>query len=505
MTLFKKGEFFPPTSDEARIERYHVNREIFLGHHDSIFQSKQDLLTPEQLNKLYISSNIAGLICRKSADFLFGEKPTFTSGKKNNSNEQKRLEGLVNENGLYTKFYESAMSNSYRGDTFYKIRYGQKYGGLVDSTLDHYRVFIEPQKAEYVFIETIPGSNTVLAYHIAIPKVVEGTGDQEWILDVESHYVGVIKYSKYQMSPLTFSSYENRVESWKIVKELYSDREDVETEINEHLIVHIPNLKTDDMLFGIDDLTEHHSLFAELNNRLNKIAMILDKHSDPILAVPEDMLEEDANGNRYLNASEMKAVGIQGKDDVKPEYIVWNASLDAAFRELDFILNQILLVTEMPGVALGLQDSGTSGGSGLSIKWRMSPLLAKINRKRQYFDEGIKKILHVAQLLEHANNDNVDYEVFTPHISFKDGLPDDDREKAQIINMRTNGKSTLSQKTALMEQYDMTEEQAEEEIKRIRAEDEADGLIPSSTNRGRVHKQEDPIVNQNEKRKGFDE
>ena len=64
---------------------------------------------------------------------------------------------------------------------------------------------------------------------------------------------------------------------------------------------------------------------------------------------------------------------------------------------------EILLTNaEIPAIALGKGDSGTSGSSGLAIKFRMNSLLAKINRKRQFYDKGLKELLITAQMLEHA-------------------------------------------------------------------------------------------------------
>ena len=122
-------------------------------------------------------------------------------------------------------------------------------------------------------------------------------------------------------------------------------------------------------------------------------------------------------------------------------------------------------------VGLGGGDAGTSGSSGLAIKFRMNLLLAKINRKRQFYDKGLKDVLFIAQLLEHARKGTKPgYEVVEPKIYFKDGLPKDELEQANIYAIRT-GSNTISRKTALMKLDGLTEQQADKEMKRI--EDEA--------------------------------
>ncbi|WP_286180657.1 phage portal protein [Bacillus sp. ISL-37] len=463
-----------------RIEKYRRNKHIIKGNHDLIFNNPY--LNGNQQQAVFIASNLPGTIVKKSADFLFGENPVYSAGKDDSSAEQQAIERIVGENDLDITNYESALGNSYRGDSFYKIRWGQRYGGKLPESQDPYRVFIEAQKAEYVIPETLPGDGTsIYAYHIAVPVVIENTADQEWILNVESHYPGRIEYSKYTITPFNHSRYENAYTEWKIVDELISERRSVDTGVPFPLIVHIPNYSTDDDWQGIDDISENESIFSEIDNRLSKIAEILDKHSDPAMAVPAGTLGEDEKGEPIFHAGRDKIFEVADKSEVIPQYITWNGQLDAAFKELELLLDHLLIVSELPPVALGKTDSGTSGASGLSIKWRMNSLLAKINRKRQYYNKGLKQVILVAQLLEHAKSDRKpNYEITVPKIQFKDGLPDDDMEQATIKQIRTGGRSTQSQLSAIMELNNCTEEQARIELDRIREEEKAASFVDSS-------------------------
>ncbi|WP_404351662.1 phage portal protein [Sutcliffiella horikoshii] len=487
MSLFKIGEYFPPYGHSERVDRYRKNKRLFKGDHYAIF-NRTNLLDDYQQHAVFIASNLPGTIAKKSADFLFGETPVFSAGNADDSNEQKAIERLVEDNDLNITNYESALSNAYRGDSFYKIRWGQKYGGLLPEANDPFRVFIDAQKAEYVFPESLPGdTTTIFAYHIAYPSVVEGTGDMEWVLNVESHYPGKIEYSKYLISPFKHSSYENEVIEWKIQEEIYSARRTVSTGVNHPLVVHIPNFATDDEWEGIDDLSENESLFAEIDNRLSKIAEILDKHSDPAMAVPAGTLGEDAQGNPIFQASRDKIFEVMDKGEIMPQYITWNGHLEAAFKELEVLVDHLLTVSELPPVALGKADSGTSGSSGLSIRWRMNSLLAKINRKRQYYNKGLKRVLLIAQLLEHAKleKSKLNYEITVPRIQFKDGLPDDDMEQATIAQIRTGGKPIQSQLTAIQETLGLSAKQAQVELERIRQEEREDSFVDASVfNRG---------------------
>jgi len=480
--MFAIGEFYPPTGHAHRLERYRENKKLFLGKHYDVFERMNNRLSKTQRDIVYISVNIAGLVCKKSADFLFGETPSYSAGRDDQSNEQQAIERLVTSNDLNITNYESALGTSYRGDSFYKIRWGQRYEGALDVSIDPFRIFIDAQNAEYVFPETsATDANNVIAYHVAYPVAIEIEGSDEWFLYVESHYAGKIIYRKFRMDALE-TNIDNVVKSWKIYAEITEVRTEVETGIPFPLIVHVPNFSTDDSWEGIDDLSEIKPLLDELNNRLSLLAVILDKHSDPAIAIPAGAMDTDENGQPIFHVGRDKVFEVMDKNEVIPQYITWDGQLNAAFKEIETLIDMILMTSEIPAVALGKGDSGTSGSSGLSIKWRMNSLLAKINRKRQYYDRALRRVLLIAQLVEHDRLGKVKagYDVVNPIVRFKDGLPDDELEQAQIYSLRLGGKSTLSQKSAIMRLDNLTEEQADRELGRIQAEDKALAFVDSS-------------------------
>lgn len=468
--IFEVGELFPSESHYNRIRRYKENKLLFEGKHADVFRNNFQG-TDRAKELLYISVNLAGIICKKSADFLFGEEIKINAGVGEGTNEQKAFDRFYEQNHLNILLYESALSNSYAGDTFMKIRYGQEYAGELPQDLDPSRIIIENLNPEQVFPETVIwNKDKVKAYNIAIPYYIED--EKRWYLAVEKHTAGKILYSKYTITPLNYNLY-GEVDRWTISGYVEGSTYEVSTGVNMPLIIHIPNLSTVDRWQGIDDLTELHPLLDEINNRISQIADILDKHSNPAMAVPSGLLASDQDGNAQFRVAVDKVFEVMGKDDIIPSYITWNGQLDQAFQELDRLIDLVLTTAEIPAVALGRGDSGTSGSSGLAIKWRMNSLLAKVNRKRQYYQKGIKQMYYIAQKLEEAVG-VADYTTVIPSITFNDGLPKDDMELANIMSTRTGGAKTLSQKSAIMLLNGFTEEQAEVEMERIKAESEAD-------------------------------
>lgn len=463
--LFVKGEYFPLTDHEARIFRYKRNEKLAKGNHTDVFANSVTK------NDMYVSANFAGLITRKSADFLFGEQPIFSSGKEAKSKEQIAIDRITETNHIHRLNYQQALKSAIMGDSFYKVRFGQEYGGAFPEAFDPKRIIIEAVDPKKVFPQTSPfDKSKIVCYHIAEP-VQDNPASDKWTLYVESHYANKIVYRQFELQ-IFMTNRDGSIEQFKIGNELPEGYDEEITGVPVPLVVHIANYNDGIDWHGQDDISEHLSLFDEINNRLSQIGAILDKHADPAIAVPTGLLQEDGEGNTYFQVALNKVFEVMGKEDIVPQYITnENPQLEQAFKELEMLIEFLLSTTEIPAVAVGLKDSGTSGNSGLSIKWRMNSLLAKINRKRQFFEDGLKRVYMIAQMLEHyADPSHVDYELVAPVIKFQDGLPTDDTEIANRMAIRTNGSQTMSRKTALMIMDGLTEEQAEAEIKRIEEE-----------------------------------
>ncbi|MGG3561661.1 phage portal protein [Neobacillus rhizosphaerae] len=477
--MFGIGSFYPNVTKAhgKRIKRYRENKKLFMGQHYEILEKYNDVLSTYQQRQVYVTTNLAGLIAKKSADFLFGENALYSAGGKDNSPEQEKLDEWVKQNDIHITNYESALSNAYRGDSFYKVRWGQEHGGMVPKELDPFRVIIEAQNAEYVFPETYPNDSTrIMAFHIAVPSEVPNTDGEEWVLNVESHFPNKIVYRSFRMNPVEENI--NGITSWRIYAEIGEARE-VDTNVPFPLVVHVPNYSTDDSWEGIDDLSELKGLFSELNTRLSQISEILSKHADPAMIVPQGTLVEDENGQPAYRVGVDKVFEVM-TGELEPKYLTWNGQLEFAFREIEKILDLILMKAEIPAVALGVGDSGTSGSSGLAIKWRLNSLLAKINRKRQYYDKALKRIFTIAQLLEMDRRKKVEFKPFVTVIKFQDGLPKDEMEQATIMQIRTGAKPTISQKRAIMELEGISEEQAQQILDELEEEQMSSALSDPS-------------------------
>lgn len=451
---------FPYTKeDEDRLQNYHYYEQLFLGEHYEAFKVR---VSSNDFNKAYskiryVMVNFAGMISKIVADMLFGEP---LAAKFENKDQQSWIEDFWHENNLDILLYESALTNSFMGDCLFKLRVGQRYekdkkssviwdtpsSALYFPHIDRFNVTGEPKERELAWTYELNGKT---------------------YLRREIQSAGKIVNEAYLMKG---NEIKNKVSLTEAGLAGIKDVE--ETKIDRNLLIHIPNWKAGTRWNGISDYFDLDTLFFAVNNRMSKIDNILDKHSDPILMVPPGVLDE----NGKVKKQDGRVIEIGEGDDGKPEYVVWDASLENAFKEIEKLVDFVYMVGEVSPDVLGL-GKGQSD-SGRALKFKLMRTLAKVNRKKRYYDRAIKEALYVAQLLAkeydcYAGGKPFPGEPVIPDLEWQDGLPADEMEQIDIETKAIDAGIT-SPKDSMMRVYNMDEEAAEKKIKEIDEKKKAD-------------------------------
>lgn len=457
MTYLSKTDTWPPTQkDRNRLEKYKENKELFEGSHDEAFKDVQDKLNSNDVQAMtYLVMNYCGLLSKLSADMLFGESPEI-SGEEDAVDD--RLKELMNQNNFFTNLYETALGSSYRGDACLKVRYGKR-----SKFKDDREVLIVPQNPNYYFVEHAPEDireieRKVIGWKFKMDTTGNDVKDTKY-LKIAVHEPNRIYNYLYEMNGQTVGK-QVSLDTNNIAPNL---EEEQETGIDDFLIVHIPNWRSDERYWGYSDYLDIKSLQDEANNRLSQISRVLDMHADPKMRGPAEAMDDEGRvpvtGSKYFPYE---------RDGVKPEYITWSAKLESAFKQVDEILDAMFLVTETSPDAFGLEGSNLAE-SGRALKYRLMRLVSKIGRKRIYYDRGIKDILHLAQLMDVRHNGG-NYEPEVPSISWRDGLPDDFKEKSTITESLDRSDAISVEEKVRYNHPDWEEEKIQSEIGRIEAE-----------------------------------
>lgn len=119
---------------------------------------------------------------------------------------------------------------------------------------------------------------------------------------------------------------------------------------------------------------------------------------------------------------------------------------------------------------------GGAADSGRALKLRLMRTIAKINRKKLYYDQALKEAIYVAQLLAKAHGYEVmgkklpgDAEV--PNIVWADGLPIDEQEQIQNMGDRLD-QGTISKTDAISNLDGLDREDAAVKAKEIAADNQ---------------------------------
>lgn len=449
------------------------------------------------------------VLITKPADLMVGDPPSYESGNADDSAEQDALNRIVEENDFTQLTHETIVGAGIRGDawlkTYHAVRqdYSEVLAAGLDAPEDAPEPIIEAVDASYVFPELSRGSRKrYKAINIAwIEWVTEVNGAVQALLDrsktqeipylnVERHLPGYIVYERFKLAPKYVNNeYGVPISTYTILETVPTGREAdiVETGVNRPLIFHVPYKTVDDDWRGIGGIEKLETVLAAINDRLVQIDYILWKHSDPTAYGPELPAEPDGGvrfSGRYIPVE---------KSDSTPGYMTWDSQLEGAFKELDVLLSLVFIQSETPQWLFGTTmtgsgsdkgGTGTSHTDGVAIKARFMPILSKVKRIRTHVDRALRDALWTAMELENYANDGVDgfnpYKAVYPKINWRDGIPKNEKEEAEIYSIRTGGKPTIDVRSSIKRMDSVDDVVAGEIIARIEDDEKAAGFTDST-------------------------
>lgn len=498
--MFAEGARFPPAGSIERLSKYKRCQAIFDGKQAEILERASSLLrdTPHapQLAQLYIAVNLVDVLMTKPADLMVIDPPTFDSGFEDNTREQAALNSVIEENDLTQMIHEIVIGAGIRGDAWVKVRYGDRMTSealeendlpALPSVLEP---IIEPVHPMYVFPELAKGSRKKFkAVNIAWVEWEDEYTEEKPYLYVEKHLPGYILYEKYRLiNGSVVTPFDVPIHTFTLGEKVPTGREkDIEVTGARHpLVFHIPYKSLDLRWEGVGGIEKMEALLAAINDRLVQIDYILWKHSDPTAYGPELPTEEGGGvrfGGKYIPVAQ---------NEVEPGYMEWNGQLEAAFKELDVLLSLVFQMAETPqwlfGTTVAGEEKGGTGTShtdGAAIKARFMPILSKVKRIRTHVDKALRDALWSALELAKFANSGVStfepYAEFYPKINWRDGIPRNEKEEAEIYAIRTGDKATIDVKSAIKRLDGADDMQADAIITRIEADDQRiTGMVDAS-------------------------
>jgi hypothetical protein len=177
-------------------------------------------------------------------------------------------------------------------------------------------------------------------------------------------------------------------------------------------------------------------LIEGIELRLCQIDRVITKHSDPNLAGPESCIGTDPDTGEDIFRSGGRYWPLASGEKA-PEYVTWDGKLESAFKEIELFMTQLFAISETSPILFGDSGKLQRADSSMAMKRLLISPLSKVNRLRLSADPKVKTALKLASRIEVLKQVPDSVELTNLEINWKDGLPEDPVEQAQIEQLKT--------------------------------------------------------------------
>lgn len=442
LDFIELGKPWPPPSERERLNRYAYNRKLFENDCDEKYREQAKRIERvigeyRETISYHIALNYPKRVSMKTADLLLGEPPKWDAGEKTSE-----LDTIAMRSSLTGTLREAVLDISMCGDGLLYIRRTDK-GGVIDIAAP-----------ETWFPVVSPDNIKEITYHVIGWTYTVGSGNEKrTYLKLIIHDIG------------RYTERTHLIDGGRIGIQTVEDRI-IDTGLSDFAIIHIPNTTTSRQLHGMDDYVDIDSIVSELEVRLAQIAKVLDKHTDPTMQGPACALIDGGSGNKVFPAGNYVINQDDNGNTANVGYLTWDAQLSANFTMIDKLIDQLYTQSEMGAAIFGdVANKSGSIPSGTALRRMMISPLAKVSRIREKLDPALKMAFSLAAKLDGVKIDDIS-------ITWQDGLPDDPKESAEIMQIRTGNKATISQYSAIQQLDGRTDADIDAELEMIRQDDE---------------------------------
>jgi hypothetical protein len=504
LAWLEPGQPFPPLKERDRIHRYVENEALFDGEHfgdelrtrDKAYQREgtigvyqkcakrisQVIGNFEDIISFPVLMNYQRLMSLKMADLVCGEYPSITGVT---SKENQALKDVRDYTDFDAKLYSTAIDVSRYGDAIWRT--------YLDDTGRKTFTCWDPK--EWYPVVSQDGTNTIVAHVLCWRQNFTESADglpPDWHLFCQIHWNTADRVGSYEQR-----EYKLDDTGSKILQQLSA--KNVPTGLDTCAVFHLKAYSTTTTVYGYDDYMTVDSILSEIMARVGQISIILDKHADPNITGPVTMLSQDPRTGEY--SLKMGKFFATSPGENEPKYMTWDGQLSAAFKQLEFLINQLYILSEMGAALLGGQDGSSNAISGTAMRFKMVNPLAKARRIANSMSRPVRRLFSELssdaevkddatggvqsngvdlpaldsgapgadqQALEEPLKLPIPYKRIS--IFWADGLPDDPRENIENCKLATGATKMMPLETGIMEYFGRTNEEAQQWIDKIQRE-----------------------------------
>ncbi|MCK4859256.1 MAG: phage portal protein [Candidatus Omnitrophica bacterium] len=245
----------------------------------------------------------------------------------------------------------------------------------------------------------------------------------------------------------------------EILGEKYKETEILE--LDDLPIRQIDNGKRSKYGFGKSDYANVMPQLAEINERSTHISTVLLKNLDAKMVMSKDNVDKEGK------VIQREVFVVDGKEEVKPEFIVNNNSMIEETRE--HIISEMKFISWITAVPMFEILKSSMPDRVESLRIQLFQAVRKTDTKRSKLKKGLSDMLKIGFKMAKKNfEENI-------IISFSDVLPTDDLQLVQIEETKIRS-GTSSRRSSMKRIENYNDDEADEETEQIKTEEAIAGI-----------------------------
>lgn len=464
---------WPPNGWDNIYDAYHEYAAWYSGSVDRLINFYSSKAGPfwskevknDRMTMLHVP--VAGDIASVSSDLLFAEAPDIKIPQAHQEeapqdaiNTQDRLNEIINETDMYSRFLEAGETASALGGVFLKINW--------DTTYKPYPILsvAQPDNA-------IPEFKWGFLKRVTFHKVIDAPSMNDYWRLLEIHELGVIKNQLWRGSRFDLGEQlplEARPETRGI-------KPVIETGINELACRYIPNKKPNREWRGSNLGQSDYSGIIGLMDSLDEAytSWMRDlKLARGRIVVPEYMLDfEDGEPKFDIDKEVFSPLSLgpaSTERQDKIENIQFDIRADEHKSTIENLLEKIYTMAGYSPQSFGMEINGSGTMTATEIKAKESKSYKTRNKKSKYMQGGLEEIIHIMLMIDANKFDSDINPDYRPQVDLREDVKASPMEKADSINKLNQAQAISIDTKVRLLHNDWNEKQIQAEVNRIKRE-----------------------------------
>lgn len=390
----------------------------------------EDFCRKKNLNNVNINLNYFKLITLKIADLVCSYTPSVKSKE-----HQEKVDEILKRIDFKNYIYNTVVDTLKLGGS---TRLLYKDNNMATHTVINQDMFFPILKNDMSY---------KIDSYLILNLITINQNTQEQQLIEQHHFKGYYILKKWNVSAMNVGT-------------LISE-ERINTGLDDFAIIYYSNIKnsmTD--IFGESDLRIIESIISEIKVRLMQISINNNKFSNPTVIVEPDALTENEDGSYSFKTGEAYTESQESKGTTR--YLESNATYDSCFKELEFLIKQLAVLSELGMSVMGLDESGLAT-SGIAMQYKLMSPLSKAKRVTRLINDTVKQEITYLCKLDGVVVDDIEIEWY-------DALPDDPKSDVDYVTSRINNKTMTIVDAIKYLNENISDEDAEAKAEEIKAE-----------------------------------